>query len=121
MRSRRRPGSRQGWAWILSSGAFAGRLRMGGQDRAGTRRFGSERGKRWNVVVPFDQRWDWAGARDRATIKRPHRFGNRSAMGVDQQRRVIVVAIFGEAGEVYFIDMAKGESVDIRHGLEPMI
>jgi hypothetical protein len=60
-------------------------------------------------------------AGERAPVEEPHDVGNRSAMRVDQQSGIEVVAILGEAGEMDFADMLHRKSVEISHRLEAVI
>src|SRR6516225_8683040 len=66
------------------------RARRGfGHERAGMRRLTDEHVERWDVVVPFDERWNRTELRQRDAIERPY-FGNHPrGMIVDPHRAAI--------------------------------
>jgi hypothetical protein len=94
---------------------------VGVEYRLGACGLRGERGEGRNIVVAFDQRRHRSAARDGASIERPHGLGDRRAVGVDQEPRVFVVAVFSKPGQMDLADPIEREGVDIGHRLEAVI
>src|SRR5260221_11689345 len=76
--------------------------------------FSAEHGERWQVVVPFHDRWQRAEATNRVRIQRPDGFSDFMRMGVDEQRasRRGVIHFWRKASDVEFCDGGGWKPVD---------
>src|SRR5450631_4620887 len=77
---------------LKASAAVEDRLRRGG--------LGFEDRPVGDVAVPFDQGWNRAAPRDHDLEQFPDSIRDRTVMAVDQQRRALVVGLFGMTGEM---------------------
>src|SRR5262249_2794256 len=81
-------------------------------------------GKRRNIVIPFDQRRLRAEAPNRMGVELPHRLGNVSGMGIDENFGTwlrFVLLLWCEAAQVQFTDCRDRQAIDVLPWAVPQI